>query len=115
MNLAQVHSPLYEYAPVAMARFATAKATYSKKRDLLGGFDYSRPIIRVPMQKILWEVLEAATEPLTMQQMYAASGQNWNDKEMNSARVFISGWRSDGWLVRSGVMTMFAYSIRGRA
>lgn len=115
MNLAQVHSPLYEYAPVAMARFATAKATYSKKRDLLGTYDQRRPVIRVPLQGVLWKTLEAATTPLTMTQIYTASGYAWTDKARNEARVFVARWRKNGWLAHSGPVTGFAYSIRGRA
>lgn len=115
MNLGQVHSPLYEYKPVAMARFATEKRSYTCRRDLLGTYDQRRPVIRVPLQRVLWETLEAATLPLTMAQIYTASGYAWTDKARNEARVFMARWRKNGWLAHSGPVTGFAYSIRGRA
>lgn len=116
MNLAQVYSPLYEYHPCAMVRFAWPEQPRPPQItvDLAAVNEGDRPVLRVPLQKAIWEVFEDADAPLTRAELERLMGLELTQKERNSVGVFISGWHSDGWLDRAGSAPRFAYWIKGR-
>ena len=114
MNLAYVHSDLYEYAPCALARFGSGfvpppPVVY----DLAGPNHADRPKMRVELQRKIWEVLLLADRPLKVQQIRDRIGKRISYKHRNSMGVFIAKWCKQGWVSRCGAKTDYEYFIKG--
>lgn len=113
MNLGQVHSPLYEYRAVALARFASEKLDFAQEFDLLGRISAFRPVIRVRLQKQLWHVLSIAHKPLRIMEIYARFDDEVTEKEKHSLRNLVGKWTKEGWLTATGGDTNRKYQLKG--
>ena len=111
MNLAQVYAEGYEYQPVAMARFADAKIDFQEQFDLMGKVEGNRPIIRTKTQLQLWEILCAATRPLSMAEIYARFEDELSQSEQSGLRHQMVKWSFKKFIKPHGGRMRQKYSL----
>lgn len=111
MNLAQVYAEGYEYRPVALARFADARVDFQEQFDLMGKVSGNRPIIRTKTQQTLWQILCAATRPLSMAEIYARFEDELSKSEQSGLRHQMVKWTHAKFVMQAGKQMRSKYSL----
>ena len=116
MNLADRYSPMYEYAPCALARFGSGFVPpLPVVHDLAGPNHADRPKMRVELQRSIWTVLLLADKPLRIEEIRDRIGKRISYKHRNSMGVFIAKWCRQEWVSRTGKAPVYEYFIKGQA
>ena len=112
MNLAELHSPLYEYRAVALSRFADTKLNFAEEFDLIGKINASRPVIRTRTQMTLWKILTESKRPLKTAEIYGRFEDELSEGEKSGLRHQLAKWALKRFIDQSGGKTAQRYVVR---